>query len=61
MDLKSPPLLPVQAAAALAALAVAEPSSAAALLSQQLEALGMAANQLASLVGPYGAQVGHLL
>jgi hypothetical protein len=54
-------LLPVQAAAALAALAVAEPSSAAALLSQQLEALGMAANQLASLVGPYGAQVGHLL
>ena len=49
--------MPKQAAAALGALAVAEPSSAAALLSQQLEGLASSASQLVSLVGPFGAQV----
>ena len=48
---------PDQAAAALGALAVAEPASAAALLGAQLEGLASSARQLVSLVGPFGAQV----
>ena len=44
------PMLPEQAAATLAALSVAEPSSACRLLTQQLEGLEEASSQLASLV-----------
>lgn len=43
-------MLPEQAAATLAALSVAEPSSACRLLTQQLEGLEEASSQLASLV-----------
>lgn len=46
----------VQAAAVLAAMAVAEPSSAARLLTDMLAAIGKATQQLASLCSPYGAQ-----
>ena len=46
----------VQAAAVLAAMAVAEPSSAAGLLTDMLAAIGKATQQLASLCSPYGAQ-----
>ncbi|KAK9865210.1 hypothetical protein WJX84_003181 [Apatococcus fuscideae] len=45
-----------QAAAVLAAMAVAEPSSAARLLTEMLAAIGKATQQLASLCSPYGAQ-----
>ena len=46
----------MQAAAVLAAMAVAEPSSAARLLKDMLAAIGKATQQLASLCSPYGAQ-----
>ncbi|CAL8466413.1 g5949 [Coccomyxa elongata] len=49
-------LLRAQAAATMAALSVAEPASACRLLTQQLDGLEEASSQLASLVGPFGAQ-----
>ncbi|KAK9820084.1 hypothetical protein WJX72_005985 [[Myrmecia] bisecta] len=48
-----------QAACVLAAMAVAEPSSAARLLEAHLTKLSLAAAKLASLAGPYGAQNPH--
>ena len=46
----------MQAAAVLEAMATAEPSSAARLLTDMITSMGKSAQQLASLCSPYGAQ-----